>query len=106
MGNSIGETAAEFIAAADTRTFTPEVVDMAKCCLVDWMGVAIGAVDQPVSHAVRDTVSAWGADGRSRILCGPKTAPALAALASCPPQGALLAPRQGPRREPCSVYSV
>ena len=80
MGNSIGETAAEFIAAADTRTYTPEVVDMAKRCLVDWMGVAIGAVDQPVSHAVRDTVSAWRADGRSRILCGPKTAPALAAL--------------------------
>jgi 2-methylcitrate dehydratase PrpD len=56
------------------------VIDMAKRCLVDWMGVAVGAVDQPVTRAVRETARAWGATGVSRILCGPKTAPALAAL--------------------------
>lgn len=80
MNNPIGEAAADFIAAADTRTYSLDVIDLAKRCLVDWMGVAVGAVDQPVSHAIRETVISWGAEGRSQILCGPKTAPALAAL--------------------------
>ncbi len=80
MSNPIGNAAADFIAAAGTRTYAPDVIDMAKRCLVDWMGVAIGAVDQPVSKAVRQTAASWGADGVSRMLCGPKTAPALAAL--------------------------
>ncbi len=80
MTNPIGDSAASFIAAATTRTYSPEIIDMAKRCLVDWMGVAIGAVDQPVSRAVRETVDSWGAVGKAQILCGPKTAPALAAL--------------------------
>jgi len=80
MNNPIGEAAADFIAAADTRTYSLDVIDLAKRCLVDWMGVAVGAVDQLVSHAIRETVISLGAEGRSQILCGPKTAPALAAL--------------------------
>ncbi len=80
MRNPIGDAAAAFIADAGTRPYSPDVIDMAKRCLVDWMGVAVGAVDQPVSRAVRGTVAAWGAGGVSRMLCGPKTAPALAAL--------------------------
>ena len=80
MDNPIGETAADFISSAGSRTYTPDVIDMAKRCLVDWIGVAVGAVDQPVSRAIRETAVSWGADGRSRILCGPKTSPALAAL--------------------------
>ena len=80
MNNPIGEAAADFIAAANTRTYSLDVIDLAKRCLVDWMCVAVGAVDQPVSHAIRETVISWGAEGRSQILCGPKTAPALAAL--------------------------
>lgn len=80
MTHPIGEAAADFIATAETRSYAPEVVDMAKRCLVDWMGVAVGAVEQPVSRAVRDAATEWGAEGRARMLCGPKTAPALAAL--------------------------
>ncbi len=80
MSNPIGNAAADFIAAAGTRTYAPDVIDMAKRCLVDWMGVAIGAVDQPVSKAVRQTAASWGAEGQARMLCGAKTAPALAAL--------------------------
>lgn len=80
MSHPIGDAATDFIAAASERTYSPGVIDMAKRCLVDWMGVAVGAIDQPVSQAVRQTASAWGATGVSRMLCGPKTAPALAAL--------------------------
>lgn len=80
MNNLLGDRAATFIAASRDRTYRPDVIDMAKRCLVDWVGVAIGAVDQPVSRAVRDTAINWHADGASHILCGPKTAPALAAL--------------------------
>ena len=70
MGNPIGETAADFISAAGARTYAPDVIDMAKRCLVDWIGVAVGAVDQPVSRAIRETAVSWGADGRSRIRRG------------------------------------
>jgi 2-methylcitrate dehydratase PrpD len=80
MTNPVGDKAAAFIAAAKDRTYSSDVIDMAKRCLVDWMGVAIGAVDQPVSRSVRETVLAWRAEGTAQILCGPKTAPALAAL--------------------------
>ncbi|NKB60177.1 MAG: MmgE/PrpD family protein [Alphaproteobacteria bacterium] len=80
MTNPVGDRAATFIATARDRTYSPDVIDMAKRCLVDWIGVATGAVDQPVSRTVRDTVMAWRAEGVSHILCGPKTAPALAAL--------------------------
>lgn len=80
MSNPIGNAAADFIAAASERTYSPDVIDMAKRCLVDWIGVAVGAADQPVSRAVRQTASAWGAAGVSSMLVGPKTAPALAAL--------------------------
>ena len=67
MDNPIGETAADFISTAGSRTYTPDVIDMAKRCLVDWIGVAVGAVDQPVSRAIRETAVSWGADGRSHI---------------------------------------
>ena len=80
MTNQLGDRAATFIATARDRTYSPDVIDMAKRCLADWVGVAIGAVDQPVSRAVRDTAVSWRAEGVSHILRGPKTAPALAAL--------------------------
>lgn len=80
MSNPIGDAAADFIARANERNYSPDVVDMAKRCLVDWMGHAVGAVEQPVSQAVRQTAVSWGAEGHARMLCGPKTAPALAAL--------------------------
>jgi 2-methylcitrate dehydratase PrpD len=78
--NPVGARMAAFIADSPGRHYDPAVVDMAKRCLVDWMGVAIGAHREPVSIIVNQTALAWRARGRARILFGDETAPALAAL--------------------------
>ncbi|MBI4081462.1 MAG: MmgE/PrpD family protein [Candidatus Lambdaproteobacteria bacterium] len=80
LENPIGSAAARFIAQARGRRYDPEIVEIATQCLVDWVGVALGAVREPAAQAVRRTVARWGAPGPSRILLGGTTTPALAAL--------------------------
>ena len=76
----VGDAAAHFIAGAATRRINPEVLDVAKMCLVDWMGTALGAVNDAPAVAVRKVVLSWGSTGRSQILLGPAVAPHAAAL--------------------------
>jgi len=78
----IGDAAASFIAATPVRTHSPEVLDAAKMCLVDWFGVTIGAAAEPAARAVRAVAMRWGPQGRARILLGPAASPAAAALAN------------------------
>jgi len=78
--NPVGARMAAFIADAPGRRYEPAVVDMAKRCLVDWMGVAIGAHREPASSIVVESALSWQATGRARILLGDETTPALAAL--------------------------
>jgi 2-methylcitrate dehydratase PrpD len=74
--------AAAFAAGVRSRTLGDEVVDAAKKCLVDWMGVAVGARDEPAARAVRATVASWRAPGPAAVLFGERTMPAAAALAN------------------------
>ena len=69
-----------FITAAPERTYAPAVREAALMCLVDYMGVAIGAWHEPAADVMRRTVADWEARGRSRIWLGERTAPGLAAL--------------------------
>ncbi len=78
----IGDAAANFIAAAPGRSYAPEVLDAAKMCLVDWFGVALGAINEPAARAVRTVAQKWGPRGRAHMLLGPAVAPAAAALAN------------------------
>lgn len=78
--NPVGPRMAAFIADAPDRHYAPAVIDMAKRCLVDWMGVAIGAHGEPVSAIVTEAALSWRSTGGARILFGGETAPALAAL--------------------------
>lgn len=80
MANPVGDRMGAFIAGARDRIYDDAVIDEARRCLVDWLGVAMGAVDEPVSRATVETALAWRADGQGRIVRGPLTAPALAAL--------------------------
>lgn len=82
MSETLAERAAAFIANTKNRNHSPAVVELAKRCLVDWMGVAIGASGEPVSRTVALSALAWGAQGEARILLGDRTTPALAALAN------------------------
>lgn len=76
----IGDAAARFIAGAATRKYAPEVLDVAKMCLVDWMGTALGAVEDAPAVAVRKVVMSWGSRGRAQILFGPAVAAHAAAF--------------------------
>lgn len=76
----IGDSAAEFVAATPKRKHSPEVLDAAKMCLVDWFGVALGANQEPAAQSVRKVALKWGPVGKAHILCGPAVSPAAAAL--------------------------
>jgi 2-methylcitrate dehydratase PrpD len=80
--NVRGRQIATYVAGAAKRTLPPEIVDAAKKALVDFVGVAVGAVNEPVSIAVRRTVLEWQAAGKARIFLGGLTTPPLAVLAN------------------------
>lgn len=85
----IGDAAVNFIAKAPGRSYAPEVLDAAKMCLVDWFGVALGAVNDPTAIAVRKVALSWGqgagqgsGQGRAHMLLGPAITPSAAAMAN------------------------
>ena len=77
-----GPAIAAYIAGAPERRLPPEVADMARLCLADWLGVAIGAGDEPAGRIVREVAAAWGSAGRATVLFGGTAAAPFAALAN------------------------
>lgn len=80
--NANMEGAASFTARIHARTLPDDVIDAAKKCLVDWVGVAVGARHEPAAVAVRDVVAGWHASGAAPVLFGEPTTPTAAALAN------------------------
>ena len=77
-----GSALAEYIAGASQRPLPPEVTDMARLCLADWLGVSIGAADEPAGHIVREVAASWRSEGRATVLFGAPAAAPFAALAN------------------------
>src|SRR5690349_4234391 len=77
-----GTALADYIAGVGERAMPPEVADMARLCLADWLGVAIGAAEEPAGRIVRDTVAGWHSGGDSTVLFDGKAAAPFAALAN------------------------
>src|ERR1044071_642688 len=77
-----GAAVAEYIAAAGKRALPPEVAEMARLCLADWLGVAIGAAEEPAGRIVREVAAGWHGEGPSRILVRGTAAAPFPALAS------------------------
>jgi 2-methylcitrate dehydratase PrpD len=75
-----GRLIAEYVATASGRNFPPEIVEAAKVALIDHVGVAVGACNEPAALATRRVAESWKSDGRARIFNGPTTSAALAAL--------------------------
>lgn len=69
---------AEFVAAMRRREIPAEVLDRARLCLADWLGVALGALTEPAARVVHATSSGWHSGGRATVLLG-GNAPAPAA---------------------------
>ena len=74
------EAAGRFIASAKQQNFPAEVVDAARKCLVDTVGVALGARDEPAGQVARRVAANWGSRGNAQIMLGGKAAAAPAAL--------------------------
>lgn len=72
----------ELIAGAETHALPTEVLDAARLCLADWLGVALGARDEEAGRAVRRLVAGWATPGRSSVIYGAPTAAPMAALAN------------------------
>lgn len=77
-----GPAIAAYIAGAAQRALPPEVADMARLCLADWLGVVLGAGEEPAGRIVREVAAGWRSEGHSRILFGGTAAPPFAALAN------------------------
>ena len=75
-----GRAIAAYAAGALTREYPAAVVKAATTALVDYVGVAVGAVDEAPVRPVREVAEEWAARGNARIFLGPLTTPALAAL--------------------------
>ena len=75
-----GQQIAAYLAGAHRRQFPPAVIRSAKTALIDFIGVAVGAVDEAPVRPVRRVAMDWQARGKARIFLGPCTTPALAAL--------------------------
>jgi 2-methylcitrate dehydratase PrpD len=73
-------TIADFIAGIAQRELPPEVLDTARLCLADWVGVALGAVQEPAAHVVHETSRMWQSAGRSTLLLGGSAGAPVAAL--------------------------
>lgn len=76
------DRAAAFTAAIGGRTLPDDVVDAARKCLADWVGVAVGARDEPAARTVRATIANWRAAGAAPVLFADATTPTAAALAN------------------------
>ena len=81
-GRSNGAALAAYIAEVGERPLPAEVADLARLCLADWLGVAIGAGNEAAGRIVREVASGWGSRGRATILFGTPAAAPVAALAN------------------------
>src|SRR5207248_6124337 len=95
-----GPAIADDIAAAAARALPPEVANMARLCLADWLGVAIGAAEEPAGRIVREVAAGWRSQGRATVLFGGTAAAPFAALATAPWRTASISTTPTSRRSP------
>ena len=72
------DRATAFLAGAGR--YPADVVDAAKQCLVDWLGVCLGALDDPAARPAIQLAAAWQTRGDAWLLTGGTATPAVAAL--------------------------
>lgn len=75
-----GDKLAAFVAAAAERDYPEHIVAAAKAALIDFVGVAVGSVDESVTRATRAVAESWACPGKATVIRGAKTNAAMAAL--------------------------
>ena len=71
---------AEYVASTQRRNLPPAVLDAARMCLADWIGVAMGAWQESAGQIVRAVTVGWHSTGRATVLLGGHACAPLAAL--------------------------
>lgn len=71
-----------FVASTSYETIPEEVREAARQALVDYIGVSIAGHNSPAASPAEKTVNRWAAAGKARVILGPNTNPAMAALAN------------------------
>jgi len=75
-----GEAIADFVVGACSMPVPPEILNAAKKALLDFIGVAVAAKNEPLAAPLMRTIERWQASGNAFIILGKRTTPALAAL--------------------------
>ena len=76
----ISAAVTDFVVTTDSRIYEDEILDLAKRCLVDWIGVSIGGTVEALDPVIRGAAIAIPSQGKARVLMGAKMAPAIAGL--------------------------
>ena len=72
---------AEYIHQTDYTKFPEDVIEKAKLCLLDWIGVTLAGAREPISEITSNLVLGFGGHGQATILGkGWKTNPLFASL--------------------------
>ncbi len=82
MSTESSRLIAEYVAGASARSFPPEVLDAARLCLADWLGVAIGAGTEAAGRILRRTIARHTDGGPATVLFGGTADAVSAALAN------------------------
>ena len=71
---------AEYVSSTRQRNLPPAVLDAARMCLADWVGVAMGAWEENAGQIVCSVTAGWQSTGRATVLLGGHACAPLAAL--------------------------
>ena len=71
---------ANYVAQAEERRIPPEVLDAARLCLADWVGVCTGAQNEPAAQIIHTVSTKWHSEGRATLMLGGRADPTVAAL--------------------------
>ena len=74
----ISAAVTDFVVTTDSRIYEDEILDLAKRCLVDWIGVSIGGTVEALDPVIRGAAIAIPSQGKARVLMGATMAPAIA----------------------------
>ena len=66
-GASNAEVLGAYVAGTARRNMPVAVLDAARLCLADWMGVALGAQEEAAGRIVRQTAESWHSGGGAMV---------------------------------------
>lgn len=77
---SLSKQLADFVVSTRFENLPEEVVESAKCCVLDWLGSAIAGAEKPPAQMMHELVCEWGGEKQATLVTGGKTSVAHAAL--------------------------